>query len=245
MIAHFWAQREDVSECTLIEADPTGGVLSGLLGLNLEIGIAPLVLAGNDAKMTDFSQTFIGASKGRLKILNMPLALRSSYDVASVFTNNHKTHIGATDTINPIVIDAGRLFHNSPCLDLVNPDAATLLVVEEGNISSLQAVAYLKELTERKGTDMGLFSIGKPLWSEKEYKESLGINLVGSLPEHPSGFVDLYRAVNPPNTSKIKAFYRTVRETANSLYDYTYNRDEEVFFGDTLGEEHQQITTDA
>lgn len=226
LIASFWSEFLEVEESTLIECDPTGGVLTGMIGLSLETGVAPLVLAGLDSKVSEHSQTFSGSLTDQMKILNMPTAIRSSLDVAHAFANNAEGYLAEFDRTKPAVIDAGRIFHNSPCLDIITQNSTCLLVIGEGHIPSLAAVSYFKEITDRMGCNAGLLSVGEPLWGEEEYRDVVGLNLVGWMAEHPKGFVDLYDIALPPGTNKVKSFRQQARATATMLYDFAYPRPE-------------------
>lgn len=240
LIASFWSELPGVEECTLIECDPTGGVLTGMIGLDLQGGATPLVLAGGSTKVSEHSQTFSGDPNAKLKILNMPTAIRSSYDVASAFARDSHRYLNEFGRKRPVVIDAGRMFHNSPCLEMLGEGTNCLLVVGEGDIPSLAATSYFKEITDRMGCNAGLLSIGQPLWAEEEYRDVLGLNLVGWIAEHPDGYVDLYSIAHPPNIKKVKAFSAGARASANQLYEFAYPS-AGVFFQDSA-EEAQPAT---
>ena len=211
LIASHWSERMGVERCLLIEADPTGGVLSSLLHLKPDKGIAPLLLSEESSiRIWDYTQSHPASEGEKLQILQNPHVLRSSWDTVSVFTHNIQEYVKNINQHIPIVIDAGRLFHTSPCLKLITEGMKPMLVVGEGNIAAYSSIGYFKEIAEVAGATAGLISVGSPLWSQKEYKDTTGVELISWVEEHPEGRVDLHSieelARTAKSSSKIKAF---------------------------------------
>lgn len=222
LIANFWARRAGVEKCILIEADPTGGVLDGQLHLNLENGLAPMMLAGENIRLEDYTESLPFGAEGKVHVLCAPHAVRSAWDTVSVFCSSASALLEKMDKSIPIVVDAGRLFHNSPALNLLTSSARAALVIGEGDISALPSAVYFKEATDRAGIGAGLISVGTPIWSPEDYKETLNLNLLSWVGEHPEGYVELQEAMSPPNKNRLRPFYGRAEAMADDLYTFTY-----------------------
>ena len=218
LTAYFFSTRPNVEKTLLVEADPSGGTLPTMLGLNAHSGLVSLLTSNTpNLEVMDHTQKLPNPSMSKLEILSPPFTIRGSWDTSQILGRRIDDFRNSVDSRIPVVIDAGRIFFSSPMLSLIRPEATVGIVIREGYLPALPVLNYVKDLTTEAGANAGIISIGKPIWSNKEYYENTGLNVLGWLPENSKNFVDL----NGFNGTKgiSSKFIKSARNLADNLYE--------------------------
>ncbi len=220
-ISYYFSRRPDVEKSLLIEADPTGGTLSAMLPLNQNLGVVSLLTASTQTPNI-WEHTQRVSKAGKLGILCGPLAIRGSWDSTEILGLRLEDFTASIGSNVPIVVDGGRALNTSPVFKMASPATTIAVVIREGYLPALPVLNFVKGKGEESGAKTGIITIGKPVWADREYQKSTGLDVFGGIRENPLGFVDLPAMVNRPNRRGVKKHMRSFARLADTLFNITY-----------------------
>ena len=195
----------------LIEADTAGGDLAPLLGLRLDPGVATLAAASrHEATRPDIAahaqplpgggDVLLGSTDPGEVAANLTTLGRRLLDAARA---------GGYDAI----VDAGRLFPNSPAMPLVERSDVRLVCIV-ASVAAVEAVtarrAWLSDLLADRG---GLLVIGESAYDDAQIAAAARTRVVGRLPWDRRAVASLAGGSGPsPTRSHLVRAARTLND---------------------------------
>ncbi len=217
LTAYYISQMQEVPKALFVEADPSGGTLPTLLGLDADPGLVSLLTSTTTSlDIHKHVQKISSPKMNKLEILCPPYTIRGSWDTSRMLGSRITDFVKSVEPGMPVVVDGGRIFFSSPMSSLITSQALVAVVIREGYLPALPVLNYMKEVADAQGARAGIISVGSPIWSDREYQDNTGLELLGNIDEHPKNYVDLTEFRGSPRGDK--KFHQSIQNLATSLY---------------------------
>lgn len=179
-LAMTTALARDFGGAALVEADPAGGDLAGLLGLALDPGMASLAAASrHESAWPDVCGHAQALPAGGWALFGSTDPAQASATVATLASRLAPVLDGATPAA---VFDCGRWGSSSPTAAILRSVTATAVCVR-AQVPSIEAVRVrVKEVWEATGGRVGLVVCGHDPYGADQIEAATGLPVLGHVP---------------------------------------------------------------
>lgn len=186
------ALAHDLGDAALVEADPAGGDLAGLLGLAVDPGMASLAAASRHQSVWPdvraHAQTLPAGGWALLGSTDPAQAAATITTLASRLSPS----LGAA--VPAAVVDCGRWGTSSPTAGILGSVTATAVCIR-ARVPSIEAVRVrAKDLWEATGGRVGLVVCGPDPYGADQIEAATGLRVLGHVPGDARAFSALVGA---------------------------------------------------
>lgn len=174
------ALAHDLGDAALVEADPAGGDLAGLLGLALDPGMASLAAASRHQSVwPDVHAHAQTLPAGGWALLGSTDPAQASATIATL-ASRLAASLGSA--VPAAIVDCGRWATSSPTADILGSVTATAVCIR-AQVPSIEAVRVrAKDLWEATGGRVGLVVCGHDPYGADQIEAATGLPVLGQVP---------------------------------------------------------------
>jgi hypothetical protein len=175
------ALTHDLGDAALVEADPAGGDLAGLLGLALDPGMATLAAASrHQSAWPDLRAHSQALPAGGWALFGSTDPTEATATIVTLATRLAPSLAAA---VPAAVVDCGRFGTSPPTGGILNAVTATAVCMR-ARVPSIEAVRVrAKDLWQTTGGRVGLVVCGNDPYGAEEIQAATGLPVVGHVPD--------------------------------------------------------------